>query len=181
MHPSYRSKFLALESELNKLLEELSDVPDEDLEKKPAPGAWSILEIMQHMMLAEKTSVAYVKKKTSYPDSLLNARWNDHLRKFNLYLFLHIPIKVKAPAVVNESKFEPDFTYEDLIEDWREVRQNLMDFLESVPDEWVNKLAYRHSFAGRMTLDGMLLFFRDHFKRHKKQINRTLKEVSAID
>ncbi len=179
MHPSYRSRYLALESELNILFEELSGFSFEDLDKKPYPGAWSVLEILQHVIIVEKQSLAYIKKKTSYPDTLKDAKFTEHFRKFLLYLYLRAPIKIKAPAVVSEERFDQGISFEELIEDWREARQELMDFLESVPEEWVNKLIYR-IFVGRMTLDGMLLFFREHFGRHKKQVKRTLKITAAM-
>jgi len=180
MHPSYRSKFLGIETELNKLFESLSGIPFDVLDKSPAPGAWSVMEVMQHMMVVEKNSLAYVKKKTSFPASLLNARFNGFFNNLKLYIFLYLPVKVKAPPVVNESQFEQDLSFEELMENWRATRVELMDFLEAVPEEWHNKLAYRHTFAGRLTLDGMLIFFKEHFARHIKQINRTLKVTTAI-
>ncbi len=178
MDKSLMSKFSSIESSLDRLVTDLSQYPPEILGKKPAPDAWSVLEIMQHLMKAEKGSMAYVEKKTSYPDSLKKAGFSDHFRKFQLYLFLHIPIKVKAPVVVNEDHFDQNATFEKLVKDWRQQRKELKEFLDNVPDEWLHMLTYRHAFGGRMTFDGMLLFFRDHLVRHRKQIDRTLAKVS---
>ncbi len=174
MHPSYRSKYLALDAELISLFEELSKYSFEVLDKKPKPGAWSVLEVLQHLLVVEKKSLAYAKKKSSYPESLKNANFNDHFRQFLLYLYLRAPLKIKAPALVNEEQFVQGVTFEELMEDWQQARQELMAFLDSVPQEWAGKLIFR-TFAGRMTLGGMLFFFKEHFARHKKQIKRTLK------
>ena len=130
-------------------------------------------------MIAERGSFAYLKKKTSYPDALKEAGLSDYFRKIKLFVFLHIPIKVKAPAVVNEDHFDPEATFENLVSEWYELRQEIKYFLDNAPNEWLNKLTYRHAFAGRMTFDGMLLFFRYHFTRHRKQIDRTLTKLTA--
>ena len=179
MDSSLLPKFKSIEESLDQLVAELSKYPAEVLAKKPAPNAWSVLEILQHLMIAERGSFTYVKKKTSYPDTLKKAGFADHFRKMQLYLFLHVPIKIKAPAVVNENQFDPDISFEKLIAEWRALRKELKEFLDHVPNDWLGKLTYRHTVAGRMTFDGMLLFFRDHLVRHKKQIERTLAKVSG--
>ncbi len=177
MHKSLESTFRIIESDLESLIAELSVYPEELLSKKPSPNAWSVLEVLQHLMIAEKGSMAYVKKKTSYPDSLKNAGLADHYRKLRLHLFLHLPIKVKAPAVVGENQFDPNATFAGVVADWRAVRFEMKQFLDSVPDDWAQKLTYRHAFAGRMTFSGMLMFFNGHFHRHYKQIRRTIAAV----
>lgn len=179
MDKSLQAKFVAIEKSLDQLVAELSKYPAEVLQKKPGQGAWSVLDILQHLMIAERGSFAYVKKKTSYPDSLEKAGLSDHYRKFLLYIFLRLPIKVKAPTVVSETQFDLNITFERLMDDWRGLRQEMKGFLDHAPSEWNNKLTYRHGFAGRMTFDGMLMFFRDHHVRHKKQIDHTLAIVSA--
>ena len=177
MDRSLLIKFEAIENSLHRLVTDLSQYPLGSICKKPEPDAWSVLEILQHLLIAEKGSFAYVKKKTSYPDSLEDASFYDDVRKLRLYIFLRIPIKVKAPAVVNEDHFNNAISYSDLLSEWKKHRSELKEFLNNVPNEWLNKLTYRHAFAGRMTLEGMLLFFRDHFVRHRKQIDRTLAKV----
>lgn len=174
MDKSLQLKFAAIETSLDHLLADLSKLPAEVLQKKPKPNAWSVLDILQHLMIAERGSFAYVKKKTSYPESLEEAGVADHYRKFRLYIFLRLPIKVNAPVVVNETQFDQNISFEKLVADWRAIRKELKDFLNHAPAEWNSKLTYRHGFAGRMTFDGMLMFFRDHLQRHIKQIDQTL-------
>lgn len=175
MHPTLRSKFLQMEAELDKLVRDLSDISDEKLKAKPIDGGWSVSDVMQHLIMVEKGSMAYVRKKSSYPDSFKKADWSSVFRKASLKFFLYAPFKFKAPKIVNETKFNEDADMEDLVEEWRAIRVQMMNFLEEMPDEYMDKLIFRHAFAGRLTLDGMLLFIRDHFRRHRKQIDRLLK------
>lgn len=168
-----------MEAELDRLLKDLSGYSEEQLMQSPTPEAWSVIQVMQHLIAAEEGSMAYVKKKSSYPDNFKKANWLNGLRILALKFFLNAPFKFKAPEVVNESKFDPEVDFEDLVEKWREVRHKMMDFLDNVPDEYLDILLYRHAFAGRLTLEGMLVFFHGHFARHRKQIDRTLKAVSG--
>ena len=177
MHPTLKPYVKVLTSQLESLSSDLAKYSHEQLSAKPSLGAWSVLDIIQHMMIAEKGSLAYVKKKTSYPESLRKAGISNQWRKLQMYFFLHLPIKVKAPPVVAADKFKKEVALGSLLEEWQNNRKELIGFLEQVPDDWINKLTYRHGFAGRLTFDGMLLFFRDHFVRHRKQIDRTLHQV----
>ncbi|MEO1261375.1 MAG: DinB family protein [Bacteroidota bacterium] len=178
MHPTLQPYLSVLESQLESLTAYLVNYSEEQLNAKPSPEAWSVLDIIQHMMIAEKGSMAYVKKKTSYPESLKEAGISNRWRKFRLNFFLQVPIKVKAPTEVATDKFKKNVTLDSLLAEWRTNRKDLTEFLEQAPDDWINKLTYKHAFAGRLTFDGMLLFFRDHFVRHRKQIDRTLAKVA---
>lgn len=179
MKPSLRTKYLHLESDLNALFSSLTGYSSDLLQQKPAPGAWSVLEIMQHLMIVEEKSLGYVQKKTSYPDQLVHAGLSARFRNVFLKFFLRLPIRVKAPKVVNESNFDETATFETLVSKWRQQREELLDFLENAPEEWTRKLVYRHAIAGRLTMDGMLILFRDHFARHYQQILRTLQELES--
>ena len=81
MHPSLLPYLKALSEQLETLAGDLAGCSHEELSAKPSSGAWSVLDIIQHMMIAEKGSLAYVKKKTSYPDSLKKAGFSYQWRK----------------------------------------------------------------------------------------------------
>lgn len=177
MHPILRSKFLQLEDDLNKLFRDMAEISEEKLFQKPNDGGWSVAEVIQHLIVVEEKSLGYVKKKASYTETFKKAGLGNGARKAALKFFLYSPLKFKAPKVVDESHFDPDADMEDLMEKWRKVRLEMMNFLEEIPEEYLDKLIFRHAIAGRMTLDAMLLFIRDHFRRHRKQIDRVVKQL----
>ena len=53
--------------------------------------------------------------------------------------------------------------------------------LDSLPNEYLNKLVYKHPSVGRLTLKQMLTFFRTHINRHEKQINRLIQNATERD
>lgn len=177
MIPSLRKRLDQLDAKLAGLANNLQKYSFEQLSTAPAPGAWSVIQVLQHMMVAEKSSLQYVMKKSSYPDKLTKAGFTSHFRKIALTFFLYAPFKFKAPAVVAEEKFAPVSSLEEAMNEWRSIRNDLRVFLEKLPEGISQLEVYRHPFAGRMDAVGMLRFLDGHFARHQKQIERTLREV----
>lgn len=175
----YHAKLNKLNQELESLLAFLSSFPSEKLQEKPSPSAWSVVEVMQHLMLAERLSVGYVRKKIQYPHGLKKPGIENHLRLVMLRFFMDAPIKFKAPAIVSEQQFSNEVDFETLAKKWREIRTDMGKLLDEIPPELEDTNIYKHAMAGRLTLEGMFQFFTGHFRRHRKQIERTLKAVGA--
>ena len=175
MRSPYSSQFDALESKLYKLEKQLSSISVENLNQRTDKETWSPLDVVQHLMLVEKASLAYVKKKSSYPDKLLAAGVFRFLQTWKLWLFMVLPIKIKAPKAVSGDNLREGVSLKQLISEWRTARRELQLFLNEYKTEFNDKLTYRHPFAGRLTLDNMLHFIDLHFKRHQEQIDRILK------
>ncbi len=176
---NYTARLERLNQELEDLLSYLSSFPSEKLKEKPSPKAWSVVEVMQHVMLAERLSVGYVRKKIQYPQGLKKAGIESKLRQLLLRIFLYSPIKFKAPEIVSEQKFSNEADFESLAKQWREIREQTGKLLAEIPPHLQQTNLYKHALAGRLPLDGMLQFFSGHFRRHRKQIKQTLKAVGA--
>lgn len=163
-----------LDRQLDKLLAELAPFSEAQLNQQPRPGAWSALQVMHHLLLAEQLSMAYVKKKLSYNPALKNAGLAGAWRKFLLWTFVYAPFKFKAPANVSDEKLPDHSTLQETAELWKKNRRELREYLGSLPESLFNKSIYRHPFAGLLSLSDMLLFFEWHCIRHQKQIRRTI-------
>lgn len=164
-----------LDRQLESLLSELSSYSEAQLNQKPAPGAWSAMQVMHHMLLAEQLSLAYVQKKLSFNPALKNAGVTGAWHVFLLWTFIYAPLKFKAPANVSDEKLPAHSTLKETAQIWKNNRRELREYLDTLPDGIFQKLIYRHPFAGLLSLDAMLLFFEWHFLRHHKQIHRTVK------
>jgi hypothetical protein len=55
----------------------------------------------------------------------------------------------------------------------------MKSYLEDLPEHIFDKELYKHPFAGRVTIRGMVDFFGGHLERHAKQIDRTIAKVTA--
>jgi len=164
----------ALDVELDRLLKELAAHSAEALDCPPAPGKWSALQVMQHLMRSEELSMRYLQKKLSYQPDLQKAGPVTGLRSWLLRTYLQLPFKFKAPQAVDAANFESDLTLDELAGRWKATRAELRAFLDGLPDDLYDKAVYKHPFAGRLTLYGMVDFFDGHFRRHREQIRRAL-------
>jgi len=96
-----RNKLKNSIQDLDKKVEELSTLLEayssEQLLKKPNEGSWSALQLVQHLMIAEKQSLAYCKKKLSFSPKLKKAGLRATINSKIVTLGMVSPFKFKAP------------------------------------------------------------------------------------
>lgn len=173
------NKLRELDAKLEQLHVDLAIFSEDELNQRPQPEVWSALDIIHHLKMSEGLSLEYLRKKLSTgPEGLSKAGLKAKMRVLALSTFMRSNRKRKAPEVVNESAFPERSHLGELMDEWRTQRKELRVFLENQSEDVFALEAYRHPFAGRMSLLGMLQFFDSHFDRHRRQIRRTLGEES---
>lgn len=169
-----------LDDKLVSLLHDLKNYSDAKLNEQPKDHAWSVLQIMQHLIKAEGGSIAYVQKKLSFEPSLETAGVKSSFNSVMLNLALSSPFKVKAPAQISGDNLLTNLTFWDVAKQWKQQRNELRTYLEGLPLDLYDKDVYKHPMTGKMTLSNMLSFFNTHVDRHTKQIKKTLKKIDAV-
>ncbi len=164
-----------LDASLQRLETQLHAYSSEELNRRPMPDQWSVMQVVNHLMMAETGSLNYLRKKLSTPSPMKKAGISAAFRTWFLNLSLSITfIKYKAPASVSEDKLPVVSDRDTVLQQWKTTRQELRSFLNTLPADLFDKEAYRHPRAGRMTMQQMLSFLETHFNRHLNQINRAL-------
>jgi uncharacterized damage-inducible protein DinB len=160
--------------QVEQLMEEAVALGDERLNRKPADGGWSALQTMQHLILTEELSLAYINKKLGFQPELepagLGARW----RGFLLWAYLSTPFKFKAPKNVGDDNLPEHAALADVRSRWQKVRADWAAFFDTMPDDMAGMAVYKHPRAGRLGWAQTLAFFETHFTRHRQQIRRAL-------
>jgi len=174
MHTRYKKLQQLINEDLTELISTCQKLDHETLNWKPSENEWSVAQVCQHLMLTEKLSMKYVKKKLSFNPKLKSAKLTDTWRVGTLGLYSKFSWKVKAPKAVNENNFPAESNFEEIKSHWKEERTALWEYFNKIPEEHIGMQIYRHPIAGRMSMRGMLVFFHEHFLRHRKQINRIL-------
>ncbi|NRB52714.1 MAG: DinB family protein [Saprospiraceae bacterium] len=165
-----------LNDELDQLLKALDSYAHEALNKPPKEGAWSVMQVLHHIKLAEFYSYKYCEKKLSFKPQLSKVSWQDNLRAKLVKWYLQLPFKVQAPTNMSGSALPTESQLADLEAEWKEQRKILQQFFEDLPEEYIDKAVYKHPFGGRLSFAGMLDFYQAHFRRHQRQIWRTVPE-----
>jgi len=174
MKKSVKNQLDSLNSELSLLFRDLKKYSDDDLNWKPGKGKWSVLQIMEHLILAELLSQKYLEKKLSFNPELKNTNILSAMRSMFITFYLRTPLKVKAPAAVEENLPETS-TFWELVKQWKQNREELETYLNSLPPELFKKQLYKHPLGGKMSIGNMMSFHKNHFNRHRKQIEGILK------
>lgn len=175
---SWTEEFARIERQREALAAELAQVDEAQLGRQPDEGRWSIKQVIEHLILAERGSLNYLSYKLSLGEQPPPPGLRAALRSLLLNFLLWQPIKeISAPELV--SKPRNDRAMATVMADWADQRQQLRVFLSSAPDAWHRALSYKHPLMGRLTLLSMLTFFGAHVGRHTRQIRRTLQAVSS--
>ena len=61
---------------------------------------------------------------------------------------------------------------------WGAIRKETLALVKTIDDKDFNKELWRHPISGKMNLMQMVNFTHIHFDRHKKQIGRTLSDIT---
>ena len=160
-----------LNIELESLFESLIKYSNEEINFKPNIKKWSIGEHMYHLWLSETSIEKYIKKKTSYPETLVKVSRFSRIRLALLNFIFFIGIKFKAPKIV----VDPIPKNVDLVllkKDWVQSRKTFNSLIESLDITVLNKAILRHPISGRINMNMTLDFLIYHFNHHKKIIHK---------
>lgn len=176
--PKLEARFKSLDKKMNLLFEELKVYSEAQLNRKPTPDKWSVIQVMHHLLLAERSSLSYLQKKLSFNPELKRTGVGTRFRSMLVWASLNAPIKFKAPDAVSGENLPQEAGFWDTIKQWQAQRKELKTFLSKLPPSRLKEEIYKHPFAGRLGAYGMLDFFEWHFDRHHKQIRRIVKDYS---
>ena len=168
-------QFQKLERKRETLMQQILPLTEVEYSNKPSPGSWSAIEAANHIYLSEKLSLAYLKKKMAYPDTIPSYHFKSWGGVLLIKLVFATGYKWNAPETIDMRHQQPVLTPAELNIKWPLQRQELLSFIESHQSAFGSHLAYRHPYAGRMTMHQMLIFLNDHLGHHMKQIDRILK------
>jgi len=165
-----------MQSDGKTIIESSQELDDSQRSREPSPGAWSIDEILWHVYVSERMSIQYMTKKMAYPDQLLPAGFSARKNSMLLKTFLRSPAKAKVPNSIADIPLE--FMGDELIAEWKALRDKLATIIDNTEIDILNRLVYRHPVVGRMDMKGALTFFYEHQRRHGKQIARAIQSVA---
>jgi uncharacterized damage-inducible protein DinB len=166
-----------IDLELKGVLNYLSQYSNNELNKKPSADAWSVNQILYHLILSEEGSLAFIKKKIQHQQGpIKKGGAASRLRALLLSTSLKQPFKLTAPEPVSADLPE-ESDFEALKKRWLDSRVELRAYLSSIDQSFLEAEVYKHPVAGKMDIWGMLSFFESHVLRHEKQIRKTIRSV----
>ena len=176
MNTAYLSIYKELELQRNEILNRVKDLSIEKFNRTPSPQKWSISQILTHILIAERLSILYMKKKALGIDQLKDSGpWQSIILAL-LKISQRIPaLKFKAPRIVVDNT-PPALAFTELTARWEEQRADLKRFLETIEEKNIKKVIYKHPIAGRLDAHQAMVFFREHINHHWPQLKRLLNQ-----
>jgi hypothetical protein len=148
------------------LLGELDALREEDRARRPEAEVWSVNEVVEHMVRAERYVLRALFDDSVRKDRPRTLR-NRILHRVVIWI-LKGPISVKVP--VRDMDPTGDRSLEDLVPDWRETHRRLREWLAARSDEDLEAACFMHPIAGPLTAANAIEMLGTHLDRHAAQI-----------
>jgi len=169
MIASLKDRFDRIETRRHALCVDLMALPADQLAFRPAPGAWSLPEVAQHLSLVDGrvTRVLTERRVTGVPrrtlrDVVIRARMLD------LFFLTGIRVKMPVKGVAPDSAVPLERT----IEAWAASRVVMAGYLETLDAPASRTIVYRHPVGGFMDIHDTLRFIERHHDHHLRQVAR---------
>ena len=163
-------KIQELENLRSDLINEYDSYTHDQLLFSPEQDRWNLLQVLDHLIVYEKSSSIYMKRQLSakkYPPAP-GFKSKVHYKFYKISLVL--PFRYKAPVIVDSSRKTPRL--EHLKENWETIRKEIKMIVETTDEDLLTLGIYEHPRTGSMNMEQTLDFLKRHILRHKKQIRR---------
>src|SRR5688572_22067642 len=114
METILHERYNDLQTETKLLLKEIASLSSATYHYKPGGERWSISQILTQLMVAEKLSTDYMKKKALGLEDLDDAGVIEDIKLLILKISQRLPFKYKAPNTVLEKTPAP-LSFGDLV------------------------------------------------------------------
>ncbi len=168
-------KLAQLESETHTLFAGIDQLSEEQLHDQSY--GWSIIQVLEHLYVAETGTIIYMTKKMQAGDKMPNYGFANKLRMGLTKRLLNTSLRWKAPKPVANPK--ADFSFEEMKKRWESSREKTIAFVEEYPEKYLQKAVFKHPMAGRIDLVGALDSIAYHQRHHSHQIKRIKKVIKA--
>jgi hypothetical protein len=168
MHRTFESQLTIWAEDRQRLLDEVERLEPERLTAKPLPGKWSILEIVEHLVVGDREVLQGLPDPSALVDRRRRLRDRMGYRMVMFVLACHIPAKVPSPRYLPQGQS----SLPDLRRDWDEMQQWLRSYVGRLDRGDPAKAVFGHPIAGPMTMQEVLDMGKLHLATHTRQIRR---------
>ena len=167
MREKEQKLFAKIESHRREIIAEADRLTAEQLTFRPAPNAWSALDVLEHLVKVEEAIAARVRPRE--PRSPLETvRTKAAIGIMRVLFVARSRIRVPVQAILPLG----GVTLSDLAGRWEAAQAALRERLETFgPEDWSRPMM-RHPLIGRLTPAESLDFIHWHMGHHQRQIAR---------
>ncbi|SNT16507.1 DinB superfamily protein [Ekhidna lutea] len=172
MKKTINEKLKRLEADQEKMFRSIEGISEEKLSDQSY--GWSIIQVMSHLNDAETASLKYMQKKVQAGDKMQDSGIGNAFRMRLTNMALKSSLKWKAPSYISNP---PAYPLNEMKSKWAETRKAIQQFVDEYPEQWMDKLVYKHPMGGRQNLERAVDSFIYHQIHHLHQIKRIKKQL----
>lgn len=150
------------------LLRRLAKHSDDRLRVRPKPGAWSVLEVAEHLMLSEQATLDWIMRARA--DRPLRRRWY-HAAPHRL-IAATLGSSVRIPWTGRRITPVGVAGVRELERAWDRVAHAWDTYATSIAHAPRDAFVFRHPIGVPMTVAETLIFLGQHFDHHLRQVAR---------
>ena len=150
------------------LLDEMEALDSASLVAKPLAGKWSILEIIEHLVLAERAVFQGLPDQSRLGE---RKRQMQHRLRYLIVMFVlryGIPVQVPSPAMVPRGAR----SLAELRRLWDENQEWLRAYIRGLDRKGFRRAVFEHPVAGPLTVEQAVHLDQVHLDTHIRQIRR---------
>ena len=155
------------------LFQRLNPLTSDVLSFKAGPDKWSIVEVVEHLVIAEESLIEQLSAEAHTPPLDIESRSAEKYQ--TVIKVMERDIEVDVP----HESLEPNgrMTLDELFNQWNDIRKKLHELLAGIKAEDKDDLVFRHPYAGPLDISETLHFFDVHYDNHMRQIDRILTQI----
>jgi len=171
--PDIQEQHESFKKKREDLLQQLGSLSSEVLSFKAAPDKWSIVEVVEHLVIAEKDLLKQLS--TNVPTSTLDpeSKTPEKYQTVIKVMVRDIPVDVPDESLQPHGRLPLN----ELLRLWDAMRKRLAELLAEIKSENIGNPVYRHPYGGPLDISETLQFFEVHFDNHMRHIDRILAET----
>ena len=175
MLANIQEQYDSLKLKLEALLQHLDSLTSEKLTFKAGPDKWSIVEVVEHLVIAEQDLLKQLS--THIPVSTLDPEAKTPEKHQTVIKVMERDIEVDVP----HESMEPHgrIALEDLLNQWNVIREMLPGLLAEIKSDNKDDPVYQHPYGGPLDIADTLQFFEVHFDNHMRHIDRILAQAKG--
>jgi hypothetical protein len=173
MLSNIQQQYDSLTLKLEALLQHLDSLSGEELSFKAGPDRWSVVQVVEHLVIAEKSLLKQLS--THVPTSTLDPEAKTPEKHQTVIKVMERDIEVDVP----HESLEPhgNIALEDLLNQWNDIRAKLPGWLAEIKPEKKDDPVFQHPYGGPLDIADTLQFFEVHFDNHMRHIDRILAQA----
>jgi hypothetical protein len=154
------------------LLNRLANIAPDELYRKPDPQRWSLVQVLQHLVLAEREVLQHLP---DLADLVHRKQYPYHFISYAMVLLVlkwGIPVPVPSSAMVSDG----NTTLTRIRAQWDRNFEWLTAYVNGLSIETARQAVFIHPVCGPLTISQALYMDRLHLSVHTRQINRMLQQ-----